>query len=41
MKDNPEKVMLFFFPLITLGLFVVAALLWWLIQNLVRGNFGI
>ena len=40
MKDNPEKVMIFMFPLITLALFAVAAVLWWLIQNVTAGNFG-
>lgn len=30
-KDNPEKIMIVFFPLITLGLFVAAAILWWAI----------
>jgi hypothetical protein len=33
MKDNPEKVMLFLFPLITFGLFVVAAVGLWVIQT--------
>jgi len=32
MQDNPERLMILLFPLITLALFVVAALLWWLIQ---------
>jgi hypothetical protein len=38
MKDNPEKLMLFLFPIITLGLFIVAAVLWWLIQAYNQGN---
>lgn len=33
MKQNPERIMIVFFPIITLGLFIVAALLWWMIQN--------
>jgi hypothetical protein len=32
-KDNPEKIMIIFFPLITLSLFIVAAALWWLITT--------
>ncbi len=31
MKDNPEKAMLFLFPLITFSIFLVAILLWWVI----------
>ena len=40
LKDMPKTVMLLLFPLITLSLFIVAAVLWWLIQNIVQGNFG-
>jgi hypothetical protein len=32
-KDNPEKVMIVFFPLITLGLFAAAVVLWWVITT--------
>ncbi len=35
MRDNPEKVMLFIFPVVTFGLFVVAIALWWLVQTYV------
>jgi hypothetical protein len=39
-KENPEKVMIILFPMITLALFVLAAILWWLIQNITQGQFG-
>ena len=39
-KENPEKVMIFLFPLITLVLFIVGAILWWLMQNLTQGQHG-
>lgn len=32
-QSNPERVMIALFPLITLGLFIVAAVLWWVIQG--------
>ncbi len=32
--DNPEKVMLFLLPLITLSLFVAAIVIYWAMQNL-------
>ena len=32
-SQNPERVMIFIFPLITLTLFVVAAFLWWVITT--------
>jgi hypothetical protein len=33
LSDNPERLMIFLFPLITLALFLGAAVLWWLIQT--------
>jgi hypothetical protein len=33
LSDNPERVMIILFPLITLALFVVGAVLWGLINN--------
>jgi hypothetical protein len=30
--DNPEKIMLFLFPLVTLGLFFVGILVLWALQ---------
>jgi hypothetical protein len=33
MAQNPERVMIFIFPLITLSLFIVAAFLWWVITT--------
>lgn len=33
MCDNPEKAMIFLFPLITFSLFVVAAILFWLLTT--------
>ena len=32
-QRNPERIMLAMFPLISLGLFVVGAFLWWLVQT--------
>jgi hypothetical protein len=32
-QENPERVMIVLFPLITLALFVVGAVLWWLINT--------
>jgi|GEM_PF-3350880 len=33
LAENPERVMIILFPLITLTLFIVAAFLWWLITT--------
>ena len=33
MAQNPERVMIILFPMITLSLFIVAAFLWWLITT--------
>jgi hypothetical protein len=33
LASNPERLMIFLFPLITLGLFLGAAVLWWLINT--------
>ena len=33
LAQNPERVMIFIFPMITLALFIVAAVLWWLINT--------
>ena len=33
MAANPERVMIILFPLITLSLFIVGAVLWWVITN--------
>lgn len=33
LKDNPEKIMIIFFPLITLSLFIAAVALLWLITT--------
>lgn len=35
MKDNPEKVMLFVFPMITFSLFLLALIGWWALQTYV------
>ncbi len=33
-QANPERIMILMFPLISMGLFVVGAFLWWLAQML-------
>lgn len=33
LSQNPERVMIFIFPMITLALFIVAAVLWWFITT--------
>lgn len=38
LKDNPEKLMILLFPVITLTLFIVGAVLWWLVQAFLQGN---
>jgi hypothetical protein len=33
LAQNPERLMIILFPLITLSLFIVAAVLWWIITT--------
>lgn len=40
MKQNAERVMFFIFPVVFIGLFVVAAVLWWLVQTFLQGQPG-